>query len=98
MYLVVGRRGRRRLVECSSVGIFWYLRKIPRINREKSLEGILELVPMGIGEVIPEGITGGKLSCGGLVVSIPDGIFKKESSGKIFSILFPDLTKKFSSD
>ena len=53
---------------------------------------------MGTGEIISEGITGGKLSCGGLGVSIPDGIFEKEYSGKTFSILFHDLIKKFSSD
>ena len=65
---------------------------------EKSPEGILELVPIGIGEMIPEGITGGKLTCGGLGVSIPNGIFEKESLGKTFSILFHDLIEKFSSD
>ena len=34
---------------------------------------------------------------GGLGVSIPDGIFEQEPSGKIFSILFPNLIEKFSS-
>ena len=62
------------------------------------MEGILELVPMGIGIIIYEGITGGKSSCGGLGVSITDGIFEKEPSGRTFSILFTDLIEKFSSD
>ena len=62
--------------------------------RKKSTEGILELVPMGIGKILPERITGGKLSYGRLVVSIMDRIFEKESSGKLFSILFPDIIKK----
>ena len=47
----------------------------------------MDLVPIGIGEVIPEGITGEKLSCGGLGVSIPDGI----SETGIFVKTFPDF-------
>ena len=39
---------------------------------------------MGIGEIIPEGIKGGKFFCGELGVSIPDGISEKESSSKSF--------------
>ena len=53
---------------------------------------------MGIGEIIPEGITEGKVSCVGLGVSIPDGLFEKKYSGKTFSILFPDLIDNFPSD
>ena len=53
---------------------------------------------MGVGEIISERIKGEKYSCEGLWVSIPDGISEKESSGKTFSILLPDLIKKFSLD
>ena len=63
---------------------------------KKILERILELVPMGIREIVHEGITGGKSSCGGLGVLIPDRIFEKESSSKRFSISFLDLLKEFS--
>ena len=52
---------------------------------------------MGIVEIIPELITGGKLPCMVIEVSILDGIFKNESLGKNISILFPDLIEKFSS-
>ena len=78
MYLVVGRCRRRVFIECSRNIILCYLRKIPRKIQVKSLEGILELVIMEIGEIIPEGIAWGKFSWGGLWVSIPDGIFEKE--------------------
>ena len=89
MYLGVGRCGRRRFVEYNSVGIFWYLRPITRRNSGNITGGILDLFPMGIREIIPEGITGEKTSCGGLVVSIPDGIFKKESVGKYLRFYSP---------
>ena len=98
MYLAVGRGRIRGLVGCSINSIFWYLIQIPRRNREKSPEVILELVPMGVGEIISERIKGEKYSCEGLWVSIPDRISEKESSGKTFSILLPDLIKKFSLD
>ena len=68
------------------------------MNQEEAPEGALELVPLRIREIIPEEITGGNMSFGGLWVSIPDGIFKKEYLRKMFSILFPDLIEKFSSN
>ena len=73
------------------------LDKFLRVIGGRSLEGILDLVPIGIREQIPEGITEGELSCGWMGISIPDDLFKKEFLGKTFSILFPDLINIFSS-
>ena len=56
------------------------------------------MFPMGIDEVICEGITELNLSCEGMGVSIPDRILEKESLGKIIFDLFPELIEKFSSD
>ena len=47
VYLVVGRYTRRRVLECSSVDIFWYFRQITRRNRGNITRGDIGVISDG---------------------------------------------------